>query len=650
MLIQSSLPSSIEAALFCVSNHGLQDVLCNWVPGAETWQMCTKCDFHCSCRKAQLNSKENKNTDDLPSLLFPRSSSQLSAVSIMSESSAPNLVYKRRKLRGNSVTIFSEDRGNTRTGDYLSFVNFNVPSEDRENTRTGKKQLVDSQIEHETKATRVSPHLCNRESHVLNSESFNGCSVGGELISDEAPKNNVQKVLEANSVNDSCSSSKSNMEHLSAVRIMSESSAPNLVYKRKKLGGNSVTIFSEDRENTRTGDYRSFVNFIVPSIAAKKQLVDLHIEHETKATRASPHLCNRESHVLSSESFNGCSVGEELVSDEALKNNVRKVLEVNSVNDSCSSSKSNMEHASTSMKTEVDENGECSSSSVIVMEAVGDLSEKDLCISILRSHGLLGDVQATRICRSAEDTGTSCSDSCHRSCKICSRAGTALKMLICDNCEEAFHMSCCHPRIKKVPFDEWFCHSCLRKKQILKEKVARKSPNITSVMCRNASSKGQVNPILLMLRDSEPYATSVRFGKGYQAEVPDWSGPINDDIDGIGEPLELDSSEYVRLNELNCNKPSRVSSIGNWLQCREVVDSANGTICGKWRRAPLFEVQTDDWECFCSILWDPSHADCNVPQVDISLTVFMVLKCAHIFATARFCGLHHSIPTQASIA
>ncbi|BFG14464.1 hypothetical protein CerSpe_007380 [Prunus speciosa] len=73
------------------------------------FQMCTKCNSHCGCRKAQLNSKENKNTDDLPSLLFPRGSSQLSAVSIMSESSAPNLVYKRRKLRRNSVTIFSED-------------------------------------------------------------------------------------------------------------------------------------------------------------------------------------------------------------------------------------------------------------------------------------------------------------------------------------------------------------------------------------------------------------------------------------------------------------------------------------------------------------------------------------------------------------
>ncbi|PNY05401.1 hypothetical protein L195_g001852, partial [Trifolium pratense] len=36
-------------------------------------------------------------------------------------------------------------------------------------------------------------------------------------------------------------------------------------------------------------------------------------------------------------------------------------------------------------------------------------------------------------------------------------------------------------------------------------------------------------------------------------------------------------------------------------------------------RAPLFEVQIDDWECFCAINWDPLHADCAVPQVISSL-------------------------------
>lgn len=35
------------------------------------------------------------------------------------------------------------------------------------------------------------------------------------------------------------------------------------------------------------------------------------------------------------------------------------------------------------------------------------------------------------------------------------------------------------------------------------------------------------------------------------------------------------------------NKPTRLSSIGNWLQCR-VIDGVgegiDGTVCGKWRR------------------------------------------------------------------
>ncbi|XP_068491416.1 uncharacterized protein [Phaseolus vulgaris] len=35
---------------------------------------------------------------------------------------------------------------------------------------------------------------------------------------------------------------------------------------------------------------------------------------------------------------------------------------------------------------------------------------------------------------------------------------------------------------------------------------------------------------------------------------------------------------------------------------------------GGFTWAPFFEVQTDVCECFCAIHWDPSHADCAVPQ------------------------------------
>ncbi|KAG6588044.1 hypothetical protein SDJN03_16609, partial [Cucurbita argyrosperma subsp. sororia] len=89
------------------------------------------------------------------------------------------------------------------------------------------------------------------------------------------------------------------------------------------------------------------------------------------------------------------------------------------------------------------------------------------------------------------------------------------------------------------------------------------------------------------------------------------------DTDATGEPLEMDPSGSFLMHEQSTNKPCRLSAIGNWLQCQQVIDGVggvNGVICGKWRRAPLFEVQTDDWECFCSILWDPAHADCAVPQ------------------------------------
>ncbi|KAL4271488.1 hypothetical protein GQ457_13G004140 [Hibiscus cannabinus] len=61
-------------------------------------------------------------------------------------------------------------------------------------------------------------------------------------------------------------------------------------------------------------------------------------------------------------------------------------------------------------------------------------------------------------------------------------------------------------------------------------------------------------------------------------------------IDGI--VLNLCNYEQIvqegkLLEEMNCNKSSKVSSIGNWLQCRELIEgigSSKGTICGKWRR------------------------------------------------------------------
>lgn len=359
------------------------------------------------------------------------------------------------------------------------------------------------------------------------------------------------------------------------------------------------------------------------TISSKSKRYSLDLVYKRRKSRRSTVSSlpgqGRGSTRRSGETFSIVSFNTPLVTTKGVLNqsSVPKMLEVDSVNDSCSSSKSNAEQVLSSIKIEVDETSECSSSSAVVMDYLGDdLSEKEFCIHVLRSHGLLERDFSSRSCTSPEVNGANFGNSYRRSCKICARSDSTIKLLICDHCEEAFHLSCCNPRMKKAPVDEWFCHSCMKKReQILKDKVRRKLPYITSELSgyKSLSSKGKTSPVALMLRDFEPRTTHVRIGKDFQAEVPEWSGPIESDDDDIGKLLEVHPSQFASLLELKPND-YKCSSSHNWLQCRAALDGSGETICGKWRRAPPFEVQTDEWECYSSVLWDPRYADCAVPQ------------------------------------
>ena len=325
----------------------------------------------------------------------------------------------------------------------------------------------------------------------------------------------------------SCShNSSEESSQLSTFYSMS-SRSQNLVYKRRKLTGNSIVCsLGKGPESTRRiGDCISVVICNTRLVAPNGKNVALQAEQENGAVREPTF-----SPIINSELDNGFIDGEGLV-DKASKSSAQRILEVDSVNDSCSSSKSNTEQVLSSCKVELDDASECSSSSVVVINYTGEyLSEKEYCIFILRSHGLLRKEWGTRSFESSEDTNTGNVESYCQPCKICSRSETTTKLLICDNCENAFHMTCCKPRIKKVPCDEWFCHSCVKKGcKTSKDKVKNNLPNSTNEQlneCRSLSFKGKYNPIGLMSRNNEPYTTSVRIGKAFQAEVPDWSGPI----------------------------------------------------------------------------------------------------------------------------
>lgn len=490
MLIQSS-PCSIEAVLSSfVSTDRKQDLLCDWIPRAETWKTGLKLEeLSRGCCKDSISTEEAHDGSSLDHY----SCCRIPSASNMSASSSPNLVYKRRKMVDNSSIIFSAPEPNNRKEDAGCLSNTCLKDDgfDQSNNITNSGEN-----------SAVSTGLCNSE-HICNGTGSTSGQILCQML-DDALRTNVEK---------------------------------------------------------------------------------------TKSE---------------SESLNNCPDGEEQHSDKA--HNSKSAFEYYKENDSFSSSKS------TSLNIKVDDNVECSSSEDLLGK---NISAKELCISILMNHGLLKrnviDRTASADCMGINDEST-----CFQLCKACGQKDSSLNMLLCDKCEDAYHVSCCNPKVQRIPLNQWHCQFCSRKK--LKDRVepsTKKSPTIKkgSPACKVRASKGGSSLIQLMLEDCEPYTTDVRIGDLFQADVPEWRGPILEEYDCFGEPSEVDVQECGAFDELNSRNTNRLSTptVGNWLQCREV-DKDTNTICGKYRRAPLFEVQNDDWDCFCSVLWDPIHSDCAVPQ------------------------------------
>uniref|UniRef100_A0A6N2KIE7 Zinc finger PHD-type domain-containing protein n=1 Tax=Salix viminalis TaxID=40686 RepID=A0A6N2KIE7_SALVM len=265
----------------------------------------------------------------------------------------------------------------------------------------------------------------------------------------------------------------------------------NFIYRRSKLHGNPITFLSAQVPAVakKSGDdFLSVMSYDGPSAVRKKQsLMSLHehgafhmpppvfnredspcpfsLQRSPQLPTAStmPEISALEEALEVSQDKHECkagravprpplaSSGEPHVSNQNLavdvlllktcvlirfKNNRPKIFAVDSINDS-SSSKSNMELVSASTKTEGDDNSECSS-----------------------SNWLFEGVWHGRICGSAKRTGDSRSS---LSCKKRFCAESLVKMLICDNCEDSFHVSCCNPRLKRIPMCSKcheHCHNC----------------------------------------------------------------------------------------------------------------------------------------------------------------------------------------------
>lgn len=485
---------------------------------------------------------------------------------------------------------------------------------------------------------------------------------------------------------------------------MSGTSNPTRVYNRRKQHSN---LAGQTSGNTKVSDgYHSVVSSEGNSVTTKDHTAS-EVVHERNVTNVLPQ--------------------KDLRLEEPVRSDKQEHLDTCCLNDSCSSSRSNLDLDTVRSKNDADDLGECSSS--------GDLPEE-------RFRDKISERSISRDCASAQGTDV-ISDNClRRSSKICKHPDIISRIATCNNCKDTFHPPCCNSHFKEIPEIDWLCESCMKTKESLREKSPGRVDDASPLLAnackestsedesqgntsegatsgdesqgneatsgdesqenasgeatcedgskekasaesssedkseenssaesssddeiegtvirdsrseqkregnasRQTTSEGEIlgnvrtdsasedeledsrdtdslseddmGLITHMLEDKKPFKSNVRVGSEFQAVVPEWNGPVIDETYSAGEPLEI--SVVENLHDSHRKRPLMISSIGNWLQCREIVDRSREeveeTICGKWRRAPLFEVQTDEFECFDCILWDPYHADCAVAQ------------------------------------
>ncbi|XP_031372845.1 uncharacterized protein LOC116187938 isoform X7 [Punica granatum] len=284
---------------------------------------------------------------------------------------------------------------------------------------------------------------------------------------DEDPPGGCSKAVsvmeEKRKPNGSCSLSNLKSTDESSLSTVSETGFPNFVYKRKNRRGGpeNVALDKAPVDVRRIGDCYSTISF--------------NASLGEKEAGGAPILTSLD---LDAKPTSGWAGTQEHGPDEK-PIRAYKIIDVDSLNDSCSS-RSNADPVSVPLKAATEETGECSSSSVIAIEAQEDspLSERDICISILQSEGLLERAKSSSSSASKDGNEISTTKSCRASfpdCKACGRSESARKMLICDFCDDAFHLSCCDSRMRNFrDNDEWFCTSCRSKKQILVRQTGMK--------------------------------------------------------------------------------------------------------------------------------------------------------------------------------
>lgn len=45
-------------------------------------------------------------------------------------------------------------------------------------------------------------------------------------------------------------------------------------------------------------------------------------------------------------------------------------------------------------------------------------------------------------------------------CEVCGRSDREDRLLLCDDCDDGYHLECLEPPLETVPIADWYCSSC----------------------------------------------------------------------------------------------------------------------------------------------------------------------------------------------
>lgn len=156
---------------------------------------------------------------------------------------------------------------------------------------------------------------------------------------------------------------------------------------------------------------------------------------------------------------------------------------------------------------------------------------KEFCINVLKQNNLIGGSWPFNNDTSLEILGGIGAEF-HQKCKICGIKQSFRKMLICDSCDEAFHLSC--SKVKGSFEEKWFCQTCAMKKpRPVLDAASEKLFSNMSEQDKKRILQKELGPIQFMLIDSQPHTSTVRIGKDFQVDIPEWSGRIPEYVSTI---------------------------------------------------------------------------------------------------------------------